>query len=40
MIQFDSVGKWTTLPLNDKIAKTFYLAALKFFNKIIVFGGA
>ena len=33
-------GGWKTLPLNDKIAKTYYLAATEYGNKVVLFGGS
>ena len=39
MLQTISEEKWTLLPVNDKIAKTYHVAAVPFQNKIFLFGG-
>ena len=38
-LQLDWNGNWTTLPRDNRIAKTFHLAAASLFNSIVLFGG-
>ena len=39
-VQTDNEVQWRTLPLNDKITKTYHLAAADYMNKLVLFGGA
>ena len=38
-IQTDTEVKWKTVPLNEKVPKTFHLAVVSTSNKLVVFGG-